>query len=155
MDESPRSARWLLRDPDGKVSPGDVIQFRQLLSGAGEFEGLCFAGEPEEADSGALVVPLLWSDIESPVFPRAVVDLDGAGVSGLRARYEWALNAALQAQQPKYTLDDIFGGAAEEFWNEPDVEREPRHAGQPEELGPTRLIDLPACNVVTSRVDGL
>ena len=119
---------WLLVGAQGEVEPGDVVQCPELLTGAGEFEGLRFVGPSDE--EGRL--PLLPGGIEAPVFPKAIIDMLGVEVvaAELRARYEEALEASLRMQRGM-SLGDIFGGNAEEFWASPDVQqKEPQTEGE-------------------------
>lgn len=113
-----RKGRWALEDPDHKLRPGDMCHFPQLLSGAGECEGLFFVwhgGRDGEHH-------LLRSDVESPTFPREIADQ--CTPQELRERYEAALELALAEQ--KMDLRILFGGAQEEFWARPDISREPK-----------------------------
>lgn len=119
---------WLLVGAQGEVEPGDVVQCPELLTGAGEFEGLRFVGPSDE--EGRL--PLLPGGVEAPVFPKAIIDMLGGEVvaAELRARYEEALEASLHMQRGM-SLGDIFGGNAEEFWASPDVQqKEPQLEGE-------------------------
>jgi len=119
---------WLLVGAQGEVEPGDVVQCPELLTGAGEFEGLRFVGPSDE--EGRL--PLLPGGVEAPVFPKAIIDMLGGEVvaAELRARYEEALEASLRMQRGM-SLGDIFGGNAEEFWASPDVQqKEPQLEGE-------------------------
>lgn len=117
-DYSRFSMRWLL-DPGSAsgVATGDLVQLDELLSGAGECEGLRWVGPADAAGRREL----LTGDVESPVFPRAVAERFGPGGEALRQRYELGLEKVLSLQG--FTLADIFGGSAEEFWAAPDVVR--------------------------------
>ena len=108
--------KWLLVGAEGHIVPGDVIHFPELLTGAGEFEGMRFVGPPEEGG-----LPLLLEDVEALVFPQSIVAMHPDG--GLRARYEHAILAITESQH--VALADMFGGEAdlEAFWASPDVYR--------------------------------
>ena len=125
LDYSRLDMRWLLEGAADEVLPGDVLHFPELCTGAGEFEGTRFAGRPD--DEGLL--PLLLCDVESPVFPRAIVDLfPEEGTSRFRTRYEAAFEAIMESQ--RVSLDDLFGGDVAAFWANPDVQRrEPQSEG--------------------------
>ena len=62
------------------VQKYDMLFFPEMLSGAGEFEGVWIVGEA--TSSGEFT--LLSAGIESPEFPQAVLDKFGAN---LRDRY--------------------------------------------------------------------
>ena len=92
----------------------------ELLSGAGEFEGMRFVSQSN--DSGAF--QLLDGGVESPIFPRDIAQ--GQPAQDLRNKYEGLLQKMLEQQN--LTLADIFGGdgIVEEFWASPDVEQRSR-----------------------------
>ena len=92
------------------MAAGDCVHIPALLTGAGEFEGLRWAGELV----GAGRRELLLGDVESPVFPRQIADSIPPG-STLRQRYEPALEKVLGLQG--FSLADLGGAAeAEAFW---------------------------------------
>ena len=130
QDYSRFDMRWLLdkevNAPAGaELATGDLVQLDQLLTGAGEFEGLRFVG-PADADGRR---ELLLGDVESPVFPRVVAVLAATGPTALRQLFEPALAKVVELQG--VSLQDIFGGNAEAFWAEPDVQhREHELAGE-------------------------
>ena len=62
--------------------------------------------------------------IESPLFPRANQELAHSRHCSLRDLYEEPLNHILQnTSHNNITLDDIFGGSANAFWENPDIAR--------------------------------
>ena len=130
--------RWVLEGPSSDVATGDLIQFEELLTGAGECEGLRWVGPADAAGRRELLI----GDVESPVFPRAIADLFGPGAEALRARYEPALERLLSLQG--FTLADIFGGSSEEFWSAPDVARRDRP------LEGEWIIPLAGCTAVST-----
>jgi hypothetical protein len=114
---------------------GDVILFPDLLSGAGECEGLFFAAAASAADGEAAQpahrLRLLPSDVEAPVFPREMADLAAADGVTLRARYERVIERVLSLQG--LSLSALLGGPTDEFWAAPDIQRDrPRRPGQEE-----------------------
>jgi hypothetical protein len=140
-DYSRFDMRWLLAEEvdapaSAALATGDLVQLDQLLTGAGEFEGLRFVG-PADADGRR---ELLLGDVESPVFPRAVAALAATGPTALRQLFEPALEKVVELQG--FSLEDIFGGDAEAFWAEPDVQRRER------KLAGEWIIKLADCTCV-------
>jgi hypothetical protein len=105
------------------ISFGDLLFFPELQSGAGEFEGLRFAGQrSEELTDGN--IPLLVPGIESVEFPPDIVYSAEKGGTSLRDMYERPLEKLL-SMQGGMSLADLYGGSdvVEEFWAKPDVMR--------------------------------
>lgn len=111
---------WLLADPEGEVSAGDILHFEDQVTGAGECEGLRWA-LPSEAKGKWRLVP---GSVESPVFPATIEQLtaghvDTNQVTSLRQLYEPGLEQLMNLQG--LSLADVFGGDTEEFWTTPDM----------------------------------
>ncbi len=110
---------WLLKDAQGEISVGDLLHFEDLLTGAGECEGLRWALPAEQKGQWRLVP----GDVESPVFPANLEQLTGgrrmeAGTT-LRQLYEPGLEQLMVLQG--FSLADHFGGSTAEFWATPDM----------------------------------
>lgn len=137
--------QWILDDDnidvsdDKRIQQGDMLYIPELASGAGEMEGVRFVGDP----TGSNGFVLLGSGIESPVFPRALVEQKSP--PELRRDYEALLEIVLQQQG--FSLVDLFGGqeVVEEFWANPDVERNPKKETQGE-----WHISLAECKVLST-----
>lgn len=113
--------QWILdptdtTEPASEIQTGDAIFAPELLTGAGEMEGLRFVGKAV-ASSG---YELLSAGIESPVFPTEITV--ATTPEELRQMYEPLIEIVLQKQG--FSLQDLLGGAdvAEQFWTEPDKE---------------------------------
>jgi hypothetical protein len=125
------SWRWLLDDCESeiKISPGDVISFPELSTGAGEFEGMRFVGVRQ----GDNRLALYNAGIEYPEFPPVIVTLQQERQLTLRAAYAALIDTLLQRQTGgPDSLEDVFGGSAEanEFWNEPALLRKDPNQGE-------------------------
>jgi hypothetical protein len=107
---------WLLKDPEGEISVGDLLHFEDQLTGAGEFEGLRWALPAEQKGQWRLVP----GDVETPVFPATMEQLTGGRGEGitLRQLYEPGLEQLMALQG--FSLADHFGGDTAEFWATPD-----------------------------------
>jgi hypothetical protein len=145
---------WILDDDQGRakplgcndesyprpVQPGDLMYFPQLISGAGEFEGVRYVGERlvEREENG---LPLLFTSVESPIFPGMFAQQPP---QNLRQKYEPIFHRILQSQGG-LSLEDLFGGVTvvEEFWANPDVERR-----RLTEIKETWVIPLKECTCV-------
>jgi hypothetical protein len=133
------SYRWLLddtsqsessSDDEMKVSPGDVVFFPELSTGAGEFEGMRFVGPRRQIDNR---LALYNAGIEYPEFPPVIVTLflpqqERHPSLTLRAAYATLIDTLLQQQSggPDSLEEVLFGGSAHEqqlneFWNEPPL----------------------------------
>jgi len=113
--------QWILNvddDDDDSVQPGDMLFIPELVTGAGELEGVRFVGTRKEGGG----YELLGAGIESPMFPPAIAN--DKSPHDLRQHYESLLDVVLQ-EQGGFSMADLFGGAdvVEEFWASPDVER--------------------------------
>ena len=108
---------WLLSDPDGEITLGDLLQFEDQLTGAGECEGLRWA-LPAEVVGKWRLVP---GDVESPIFPADCETLASGRSQDatLRQLYEPALEKVMELQN--MSLADVFGGDTAEFWTNPDT----------------------------------
>ena len=126
------SWRWLLDDSESegmKISPGDVVSFPELSTGAGEFEGMRFVGARQVDDRLALYN----AGVEYPEFPPVIVALQQERQLTLRAAYAALIDTLLQRQTGgPDSLEELFGGSAEvnEFWNEPALLRKDPNQGE-------------------------
>lgn len=129
-----------------RLNENDVIFFRNLLTGAGEFEACYFVGAVCESPRTSMAPgaaegegggtspntnrtrvhrKLLRASIESPVFPSEVIEALKKTQSGIsvRAMYEPIFGAVLEAQRGGLSLADLLGGesAVDVYWSNPDV----------------------------------
>ena len=123
---------WVLTQDVGQpqilLSEGDIIFFPDLMSGAGEFEGLFFVGATTTTPG---VVPLHFAnEVESLAFPAAMRDLAQSRGSSLRGSYRQGIMAL--AAHVGFELEEVYGdaNALENMWNAPDVDEGP-HEAQP------------------------
>jgi hypothetical protein len=131
------SWRWLLDDDSEElesemkeISPGDVVFFPELLTGAGEFEGMRFVGARQEVDNR---LALYNAGIEYPEFPPVTVILQQERQLTLRAAYAALIDTLLQRQTGgPDSLEAVFGGSAQvnKFWNEPAILRKDPNQGE-------------------------
>ena len=141
---------WLLDDPEGEVSVGDLLHFEDKLTGAGECEGLRWA-LPAEVKGKWRLVP---GDVESPVFPATLEQLTGGEVDTdqgitLRQLYEPGLEQLMALQG--FSLADTFGGDSSEFWGAPDCSFKYPGTNRDAALWP---VQLSSCTrVATHRFD--
>ena len=130
-------------------SKKDLLYFPELQSGAGEFEGLRFAGErSDELFDGN--IPLLKPGIESIEFPPNIAFMaDKKGIS-LRNLYEKPLEALLEVQGGRMSLADIYGGGdvLEEFWSKPDIMRRRTPLASEDDKW---IIRLSECTLIETR----
>lgn len=84
---------WFLDDPQAIVRPGDVVSLPELLTGAGEFEGVRFA-----CVAANNRVQLVGAGVEMPEFPQAIVDFAAQRGASLRELYHSSLDQILLAQ---------------------------------------------------------
>jgi len=140
------SMQWMLVDSAGSGKPkviadkdpaewnaieeGDVLYFPELLSGAGEFEGMRFAGSRFHEDSE---IRLLRGGVEYPEFPREIISIieNRHGTSSeekskamLRHIYESPFREMINQQGISFTLNDVFGGDEDGFWSDPPIQRQ-------------------------------
>lgn len=144
-------------DPDYHISHGDLLFFPELQTGAGEFEGLRFAGRRQQSldhdDNNN--IPLLVPGVESLEFPKEIyeyVSNELAGVS-LRRMYERPIQSLLSHDvSGGFSLSDIYGGqdVVEEMWNQPDILRPPRRKNDHhfEEENNRWVIPLSECALI-------
>jgi len=102
-DDDPYMKEYHLIGHGGKVVPGDLCWFPDMMTGGGDFEGVFFAAPPtakEPHDS----VRLLSTDCECMDFPQEIVDLVG-GADKLEAHFSAAME---EADQDWLEFDDIF-----------------------------------------------
>lgn len=149
------SAQWILdvSDVDDTslnilISAGDVILIPDLLTGAGEFEGTYFVGNPSGPKNSAIRFPLHSGGIEYPEFPSDIAsDLQADGKT-LQSTYAELLDVMLQkVTGGPDSLGDVLGGTGEdvaEFWVDP-----PLYDIQSERAGEW-LIPLRGCRVIES-----
>jgi len=135
---------------------GDVVFFPELLSGAGEFEGLSFVVPAAIASVARTdcALALVWSDVEGLVFPQPVITLLRSGPAQCAPATEPAAHAqddsklhfdpaVLERQyapaaakvlqlQGGLSLADILGSASavDDFWAAPDIQSPPRHGSR-------------------------
>lgn len=109
---------WILVDPEGLVRHGDVVHFPELMTGAGEFEGLFFASQPANGR-----VMLLGSDVETLTFPAALQGLAAMRGSTIQQSYERGI-AALCQEVFEEDLEDVCGDAdaVAAMWANPQLE---------------------------------
>mmetsp|Transcript_19387 Transcript_19387/g.29898 ORF Transcript_19387/g.29898 Transcript_19387/m.29898 type:complete len:171 (+) Transcript_19387:250-762(+) len=146
--------------------------FPELQTGAGEFEGLRFAGQrrqPNDNDNKDVVVaagtiPLLVPDIESLIFPYEIegfVSNHERGPIPLRDLYQRPIESLFRHGyiSGADTLADIYGGdvEVEEMWNQPDILRPRRTNGNndqdkdgSDDGNPQWIIPLSGCTLVHS-----
>ena len=146
--------RWLLDDPAGEVAPGDVICLEELMTGAGEFEGLRFAcalADPAEASARPHLLELQQGGDEAPSFPPGIVRLvEEEGGAGLRSRYHAVLDRLLVRQGLSMAVFcEGCDGGVEGFWS--DVEAGGCR-GQVRQPRGEWLIPLAACERVSTEV---
>jgi hypothetical protein len=135
---------WLLSDPDGEFSLGDLVHFEDQLTGAGECEGLRWVLPGEVAGKWRLVP----GDVESPVFPadrETLATGRGQQDATLRQLYEPALEKLMELQHQ--SLADVFGGDTEEYWANPDCSF--RYPGHQRDAA-MWAIDLGSCTLVST-----
>lgn len=146
--------RWIIDDDSkdivpgfrasegAKVQNGDLIFFPELQTGAGEFEGLRYAGECKNEK----LLPLLMSDIESAAFPREIAVMAKESHYTLRQLYEAPLQYILELDG-EFSLSDIYGGeeVVEDFWSNPDI------INNKEEMQDTFLIPMSQCGLVETK----
>lgn len=115
--EAAYAADWVLLDPRGVVFHGDALHLPEMITGAGDFEGFFFAGEPS-ADGRVRMLPC---DVEELVFPASLQLLAQARGSSLRRHYERA--AEFVCQRMDTALGDIYGddAAVEDMWANPPL----------------------------------
>ena len=89
--------RWIVYDPESRISPGDLVYFPELLTGAGEFEGLRFA-VAMDTSSGTRGIELLCAGVEMPAFPDPVMALVSSSGCALRELYHDLFDQMLLAQ---------------------------------------------------------
>ena len=119
-----------------RLHVGDLLCFPELFTGAGEMEGVRMVVErtkPEITTHASAATRQQENDehhllskcgIESPLFPRAIQELAHSRHCTLRDLYEEPLNHILKnTLHNNITLDDIFGGSANAFWENPDIAR--------------------------------
>ena len=113
---------WMLQvndanDNNDKIPRSfDVIWFPDVMTGAGECEGLRFVGNTAADDR----FPLMRAAVEQLIFPREL--FNNSSLSLLRQHYEPLIEQVLQ-RQGGLTLKDVLGGddIVEEFWTQPDT----------------------------------
>jgi len=126
------------------IDSGDVLFFPELQTGAGEFEGLRFAGELDHNNA----IPLLLAGVESVEFPPEIAAMaDQNNPLTLRRLYEQPLEEVLGMQSGGLTLEDLYGGSevVEEFWAKPDIKR---NANENQDEW---MIPLSACSLVRTK----
>lgn len=108
---------WVVADPHGEVRHGDVVHLPELMTGAGDFEGLYFAGEPVNGR-----VQLLGCDVEELSFPAALHALAAGRGSSIRDSYERGV-VALCEMEIGLDLEDIYGDAdaVAALWDNPPL----------------------------------
>ena len=119
-----------------RLQVGDLLCFPELFTGAGEMEGVRMVVDttkPERTTHASAATRQQDHDeryllskcgIEYPLFPRAIQELAHSRHCSLRDLYEEPLNYILQnTLHNNITLDDIFGGSANAFWENPDIAR--------------------------------
>lgn len=135
-DYSRFGQRWMLLlggggdggdDAHSTISAGDAVYFPELLTGAGEFEGLRFVVAPADDDGGGGSQRTCWelleAGVEMPAFPDAVSELAGGAGAQLRGLYHEVFEQMLLAQGlsmaqicegcdggPDGLWDDVAGG---------------------------------------------
>jgi hypothetical protein len=123
--------QWVLDDSsnqDAIISPGDVLLIPDLLTGAGEFEGMRFVGQREPPSNH---LRLLSGGVESPEFPPDIIPMHSG--RNLRDVYGKLLDALLlKSDGGIESLEDVMGGPEEvdEYWNEPPQLGEKKKDGQ-------------------------
>eukprot|EP00873_Tetraselmis_striata_P018868 jgi/Tetstr1/439132/TSEL_027584.t1 len=134
---------WLLDDSQGEIENGDLVHFEELLTGAGECEGLRWA-LPAEAAGAWRLVP---GDVEFPVFPadQGMLVKGRAEGATLRQLYEPALEALMALQHVSFS--DLLGGDTTEFWAAPDTKI--RYPGLDPDSALWR-VDIAACTRVAT-----
>ena len=134
------SRQWFLDDDEGSspttttkkknpiILPGDVLFFPNLLSGAGEFEGVRFVGKRQNSKSNYLI--LHNGGVEYPEFPIEILSLQPIGRS-LRSAYGELLDKML-TRSHNFLLEDAMGGPdeVEEYWKKPAILREKERSGE-------------------------
>ena len=131
------------------ISFGDLLYFPELQSGAGEFEGLRFAGErSDELFDG--MIPLLKPGIESIEFPPDIAFMADKKEISLRSAYEKPLDALLEIQGGRMSLADLYGGSSvlEEFWAKPDIYRRRTPLASEDDKW---IIPLSECTLIETR----
>lgn len=131
------------------IAFGDLLYFPELQSGAGEFEGLRFAGERSDELFGGNI-PLLKPGIESIEFPPDISVMAEKRETSLRNLYEKPLEALLEIQGGRMNLSDIYGGSdvLEEFWAKPDIMRRRTPLASEDDKW---IIPLSGCTLIETR----
>ena len=152
------SWRWILVVPNDipdttkgllpTISTGDVISFPQLLTGAGEWEGIRWVGSrlSEDRTAASISFPLYKAGVEYPEFTSEQVQwLQQYNVT-LRMAYEDLLDTALRRNHNggPTSLSEVLGGKdpLEDYWKNPPILRR-RH-----QLDVDWLIPLDQCTVM-------
>ena len=132
------------------IEYGDLIYFPELLTGAGEFEGLRFAGE-RSAELTDNYIPLLVPGIEGVQFPPDIALRAEEIKVSLRSLYEQPLQDVLSMQAGSLTLEDMFGGSdvVEEFWSKPDIYRRRTPLKSEDDKW---IIPLSECTLISTKV---
>ena len=135
------------------ISFGDLLYFPEIQSGAGEFEGLRFAGERSN-DLFDGKIPLLKPGIESIEFPPDIAFMAEREEIPLRNLYEKPLEALLEIQGGRVTLADLYGGkdVLEEFWSKPDIMRRRTPLASEDDKW---IIPLSGCTLIETRSFGI
>lgn len=147
------SHAWLLDDPNGVVAPGDVVSFPELLTGAGEFEGMRFACRPDGESSDARPLQLVDGGIEMVSFPAAIAALvEGemaAGGPSFRERYHAVFDRLLEQQGfSMEVMCEGCDGGSDAFWSDVEAGHSSNPRRPAEEV--TWVIPLARCELVST-----
>eukprot|EP01031_Cornospumella_fuschlensis_P027135 gene27135-32779_t len=100
--------RWILEDPTRQVQFGDIVHFPEMVSGAGDFEGVYLAVAVTDG-----IVALWQSDVEQPTFPPIIADMLRDQHTTLQAYYELSIVEGMFFPQ---SIADTFGENSQDFW---------------------------------------
>jgi hypothetical protein len=117
--------QWILINDNQNsfgITAYDVVCIPDLMSGAGEFEGVRFVGDLTESGW-----PLWKAGIEYPEFPSVI-----AQQGDLRVKYQDIFDAIMGEVHCGRTFADLMGDdeAVAQFWASPKVSRRRRAAAQ-------------------------
>jgi len=134
VDGPPKGNIDAKKDTDAfSLDTGDWIVFPELLTGAGEFEGLRVVvpilsqdDDNQQCNNNHQEFWLLPMGIEAVEWPQVLLNWIEESVSALSLRgyYEQPLQDVYQKQ--KVSMTDAIGCELDEFWNHPSVPRRRR-----------------------------
>lgn len=142
------SMQWIL-DTAGATADmaetfafGDVLLIPELLTGAGEFEGMRFLGPKLEGNGNRFEI--LPAGVEYPELPAIIVDSDGNGEKGQSVKEKYEILFEIYLKNSKCgveTLLDLNGGDKEDlaqWWANPPIQRRRKYQSDEEWVIPLK-----------------